>query len=260
MSRETRDSKKLFDEREARVSTANEGAPGTPPEYKAMETKGISGAGRLTLDQYHKLVSRGHDGDVVRRWTEYHAAHVLKETPGSSAQTAAPQTTSKQPALVVLREDSKVLPPGTRPGEDWDHRLWQSVSAISPMASTGGPPLRKPRASKLPPGLGVQFCRDRKWRRTQGRQQQEITVQEAAAALGVSASMLVEWTEKVCGLDANAATPISVSAQERNKRTRSQSKRRRPQTWLDKVTTQYPKGAGAEELERKGPGWWHGGE
>jgi hypothetical protein len=32
---------------------------------------------KITLDQYEHLVGRGYDGDVVRRWTQHHAAQVL---------------------------------------------------------------------------------------------------------------------------------------------------------------------------------------
>lgn len=53
--------------------------PFVAPEYKAMATKGIPLAGKITLAQYERLVRLGYDGDVVRRWTQYHAAQVLRK-------------------------------------------------------------------------------------------------------------------------------------------------------------------------------------
>lgn len=60
------------------------------PEYKAMETKGIPLAGKITLAQYEELVSLGYDGDLVRKWTQYHADKELKKR--SSGRTLEPSS------------------------------------------------------------------------------------------------------------------------------------------------------------------------
>ncbi len=66
-----------------------------PPEYKAMEAKGIPLAGKITLDQYERLVHRGYDGDVVRRWTQYHADQELRKIGHAARPTTGklPRTT-----------------------------------------------------------------------------------------------------------------------------------------------------------------------
>ena len=40
-----------------------------PPEYKAMASKGLSLAKRITIKQYFLLVELGCDGDAVKGWT-----------------------------------------------------------------------------------------------------------------------------------------------------------------------------------------------
>src|SRR4051812_15958416 len=60
--------------------------PFVAPEYKAMATKGIPLAGKITLDQYERLLSLGYDGQVVMRWTAYHADQELRRvSPGGGA-------------------------------------------------------------------------------------------------------------------------------------------------------------------------------
>jgi hypothetical protein len=70
--------KKLLRKSEAAASTSD-GDAGyiTAPEHKAMETKGIPLAAKITLAQYEELVHRGYDGEVVKRWTQYHAEQEL---------------------------------------------------------------------------------------------------------------------------------------------------------------------------------------
>jgi hypothetical protein len=59
------------------------------PEYKAMATKGIPLAGKITLDQYERLVGLGYDGQIVMRWTAYHADQELRRvSPGGGAMRA----------------------------------------------------------------------------------------------------------------------------------------------------------------------------
>jgi hypothetical protein len=47
-----------------------------------MVTKGIPLAGKITLDQYERLVDLGYDGQVVMRWTAYHADKELRRGVG----------------------------------------------------------------------------------------------------------------------------------------------------------------------------------
>jgi hypothetical protein len=47
------------------------------PEEKTLASKGIERSGKATLEQYLALVDSGLDGDVVRRWTENHAAQEI---------------------------------------------------------------------------------------------------------------------------------------------------------------------------------------
>lgn len=68
----------VLNEVEGAESTfADDTGPVQAPEYKAMQSKGIEGAERITLDQYEQLVKRGYNGDLIRRWTQHHAAKVL---------------------------------------------------------------------------------------------------------------------------------------------------------------------------------------
>lgn len=48
------------------------------PEEKAADTKGLPLIGRISLDQFTVLVSNGYDGEVVRRWTRYHADQEIR--------------------------------------------------------------------------------------------------------------------------------------------------------------------------------------
>jgi hypothetical protein len=60
------------------------------PEEKALATKGFEGSGRATLEQYLLLVGAGLEGDIVRRWTENHAAQEIAKR-GLHLRRAGPQ-------------------------------------------------------------------------------------------------------------------------------------------------------------------------
>src|SRR4051794_10283085 len=69
--------------------------PFEAPEYKAMATKGIPLAGKITLAQYDCLVSHGYDGAVVMRWTQYHAAQEIRKRNLSSRRPMPPKLKPK---------------------------------------------------------------------------------------------------------------------------------------------------------------------
>jgi len=48
-----------------------------PPEYRAMQTKGIPMADKITLKQYLYLLNLGCDGDQIKSWTRYHASQEI---------------------------------------------------------------------------------------------------------------------------------------------------------------------------------------
>jgi len=50
----------------------------TDPSDKAKLTNFNEDTGRATLRQYEFLVSKGYDGEEVRRWTHYRAANEIK--------------------------------------------------------------------------------------------------------------------------------------------------------------------------------------
>lgn len=49
------------------------------PEYRAMNTKGIPLAGKISLKQYELLVRLGLDGDVIKAWTKYRAHQIISK-------------------------------------------------------------------------------------------------------------------------------------------------------------------------------------
>ena len=49
------------------------------PEEKAASTRGQVLTGKIRLDQYEILVDSHYDGNVVMRWTAYHADKVIRE-------------------------------------------------------------------------------------------------------------------------------------------------------------------------------------
>lgn len=48
-------------------------------EERTLASKYIEKSGKVTLPQYLALVGAGFDGDIVRRWTENHAAREIEK-------------------------------------------------------------------------------------------------------------------------------------------------------------------------------------
>lgn len=163
-------------------------------------------------------------------------------------------------------------------GGYWDSRLWQEPSAAPQL---GGKP-RQPKALKLDPLLGIQYCNDSRWRITRPLQHDPIALSEAARRLHVSEADLTEWPRTVDRARAAQKPPVGTrSPQPSRKNVKVKGRRSRvirsvrpsPQparrgahpthmrAWLDKVAPPPPHNEdGWSELERKGPCWHSGGE
>lgn len=48
------------------------------PEHRAMRTKGMTHAGRITYKQYKFLVNSGHKGSDVKNWTRRRASKAIE--------------------------------------------------------------------------------------------------------------------------------------------------------------------------------------
>jgi hypothetical protein len=81
--------------------------PFAAPEEKAAETRGQPLTGKITLDQYLTLVEHGYSGDVVRRWTAYHADQEIRQKTLRVRTSPSPQPHSRYDLMVQQRAERR---------------------------------------------------------------------------------------------------------------------------------------------------------